>query len=441
MVEETRMANRVGGDVLRTVRSVAVDATDRELLARFADGDEAAFSALVNRHAGLVIGVCRRALPTIQDAEDACQAVFLILATKASSGRWQPSIANWLYTTARRVALKTNRTAARRVKREGQAVPKSGPSPLDEMTGREAFAALDQELDRLAPIYREPLVLCYLQGMTRDEAAARLGVPLATLKSQLDRGRKKLGDALSKRGIVMGAGLLGAVATSSVGVARAKRIQSILTTISGTPTLPVAALAKEAAVNGMGKLQCVAVVAVGLALLGAGYVSVSAAPDAESQPLAVAQDDKPSLSREADDSVVAPPKKTEPAEFPTERTITGKVLGVDGKPIVADLYLIWADDKPQSLGKTNPDGTFRVVVPQREPWASLVASASGLGLGFVKLEASTPATVTLHLAKDLPIRGQLIDTEGKPVIGANIRLRAVCDLGVTGRALSVKSVR
>src|SRR5947208_1474302 len=79
--------------------------SDRELLRRFAEGGEqAAFAALVQRHTGLVYGVCRRALSHPQDAEDACQATFLVLARKAKSEQWQSSIANWLYTTARRVS-------------------------------------------------------------------------------------------------------------------------------------------------------------------------------------------------------------------------------------------------------------------------------------------------------------------------------------------------
>src|SRR5437762_5054218 len=76
--------------------------TDRELLRRYADdGDQTAFALLVSRHTAMVLGVCRRALPTVQDAEDACQATFLVLAKKAKSPRWQTSIANWLYATAR----------------------------------------------------------------------------------------------------------------------------------------------------------------------------------------------------------------------------------------------------------------------------------------------------------------------------------------------------
>src|SRR6476659_7683013 len=94
------------GRVIRTAagqdRSAAAD---RELLRRFsAEGDQDAFAALVRRHTGLVLGVCRRALSNDQDAEDACQATFLILARKARSGRWEASIANWLFMTARRVA-------------------------------------------------------------------------------------------------------------------------------------------------------------------------------------------------------------------------------------------------------------------------------------------------------------------------------------------------
>src|SRR5947209_7974948 len=121
--------------VVRAIRSVATSAaanvTDRELLARYAGGDEAAFAALVARHSGLVLGVCRRALPTMQDAEDAVQATFLILARKARGTSWQPSVANWLYTTARHVCAKSLRTARRRAGREARASAPTTPSPLD----------------------------------------------------------------------------------------------------------------------------------------------------------------------------------------------------------------------------------------------------------------------------------------------------------------------
>src|SRR5207237_1440975 len=103
---------------VHTIRAVsaATGATaDRELIARFVAGESGAFAALVRRHGAMVQGVCRRVLPCVQDAEDATQAVFLILAKKATSTRWQLSIANWLYGTARRVALKLHRTNSRRL--------------------------------------------------------------------------------------------------------------------------------------------------------------------------------------------------------------------------------------------------------------------------------------------------------------------------------------
>jgi RNA polymerase sigma factor (sigma-70 family) len=257
--------------------------TDSELLAQFVEGDQTAFAAIVKRHTGLVLGVCRRVLPTVQDAEDACQAVFLVLARKAKTGRWQSSIANWLYTTARRIASKASRSISQRIKRERRRAPAAPISALDEMTGREAFAVLDEELDKLPAIYREPLVLFYLQGLMRDEAAARLGIPTTTLKSQLDRGRKRLADALTKRGIDVGAGLLAAAAISSAQACSPQLFASILATAGGSQSASVAAIA----IHGMGKsmlfkkscwLAAAALVLSGSALGLVSYCSTAEEP-------------------------------------------------------------------------------------------------------------------------------------------------------------------
>lgn len=110
--------------------TAAESASDRELIRRFADaGDQAAFAALVRRYTALVLGVCRRALANAQDAEDAAQVTFLVLAKKAKGVRWQVSLANWLYTTARRVAGNA-RVAAERSARSG---PRS-PNPCRRQT-------------------------------------------------------------------------------------------------------------------------------------------------------------------------------------------------------------------------------------------------------------------------------------------------------------------
>src|SRR5436309_15726661 len=127
------MASNVNAVLKQAIRVAKADEpaeSDRELLRRFArESDQAAFEAVVNRHSGMVLGVCRRVLPTVQDAEDACQATFLVLTRKAASGQWQPSIANWLYTTARRIASKANRAAGRRARRQSQLIASVMASP------------------------------------------------------------------------------------------------------------------------------------------------------------------------------------------------------------------------------------------------------------------------------------------------------------------------
>jgi RNA polymerase sigma factor (sigma-70 family) len=185
-------------------------ATDRELLQRFtAQQDDAAFEALFRRHGAMVLAAGRRILGNGHDAEDVCQAVFLLLAKKASSQRWQASVANWLYTTTHLLALKARTAAIRRARREGGAARRSPANPLAEITGQELLAVLDEELLTLPEPLRAPLVLCYLQGATRDEAAHRLGCPLATLKHRLERGRAQLHTALVRRGLGLSAVLLG----------------------------------------------------------------------------------------------------------------------------------------------------------------------------------------------------------------------------------------
>src|SRR5262245_9977315 len=209
--------------------------SDQEMLRRFSrDNDQAAFAALAGRHGGMVFGVCRRALAHQQDAEDACQATFLLLAQKAKRVRWQPSVANWLYTTARKVARNARVAAQRRARRERRAaVPESVP-PAERMTVRELLAALDEELDKLSPRYREPLILCYLEGLTRDEAAARLGILAGTLKIRLERGRKRLHAALTKCGCALGIGALAVTVTSPAEASPPRLVEAVLAAVSGS---------------------------------------------------------------------------------------------------------------------------------------------------------------------------------------------------------------
>ena len=220
--------------------------TDRDLLTRFVTaGDQAAFAVLAARHAGMVLGVCRRAIPGAADAEDACQAVFLLLAQKAARIRWRASVAGWLYTAARRVARNARVSAERRARREARAAVPEAVSPVDAMTGRELSVVLDDELGRLPPRYRDPLLLCCLEGHTQDEAAARLGVPIETLRTRLKRGRKRLAAALTARGCDLGIALL-AVAASATGALAARLGNAIRAAGAGSPSPAAVALARGA---------------------------------------------------------------------------------------------------------------------------------------------------------------------------------------------------
>jgi RNA polymerase sigma factor (sigma-70 family) len=293
----TRVA-AVLAQVLQRAKALA-PCGDGDLLRRYAEtGDQAAFATIVSRHAAMVLGVCRRFLPSREDAEDACQAVFLILCRKAKSLPWRASVANWLYSTARKVARNARLSSSRRARRERAAAVPESVAPTDLMTCQELLAVLDEELDRLPPRYREPLVVCYLEGLTRDEAATLLGVPQATLKSQLERGRKKLADALTARGLALGALLLAtAAAAPSAKASSARLFESILAAAGGAPSPAVAALAREVAVQGLTKKARLALaVLAGVVVVGVG---LGLAPtDAVSQP-APARDDRPADGKAA----------------------------------------------------------------------------------------------------------------------------------------------
>jgi RNA polymerase sigma factor (sigma-70 family) len=212
------MANGLSASLIQYARGIAEphvgELPDGELVARFAETGEAeAFATLVRRHGPMVLGVCRRVLGHEQDAEDVFQAVFLVLARKASKLRQREAVGPWLFGVARRLALRARQKGRKREKREasvlaatpGNFALEAITEPTDELTVREAQVVLDEELARLPERERGPLVLCYLEGLTRDEAAARLGCPLGTLKSRLERARAILEKRLARRGIGLSA--------------------------------------------------------------------------------------------------------------------------------------------------------------------------------------------------------------------------------------------
>src|SRR5262249_53674624 len=156
-------------------------------------------------HSAMVLGLALRALRQRQDAEDVCQATFLVLAQKAGRTAWRDSVANWLYEVAGRLARKARDAARRRSAREGKVPPRVPPDALAEVSLRDLQAALDEELKRLPAKYRAPILLCCLEGKARDEAAQCLGWPLASVKARLEEGRELLRRRLARRGLTLSA--------------------------------------------------------------------------------------------------------------------------------------------------------------------------------------------------------------------------------------------
>jgi RNA polymerase sigma factor (sigma-70 family) len=219
------MGNLRLGPLLRYLRRVSAPdeapLSDRQLLRRFAaTHDQAAFAALVERHGGLVAGVCRRLLRDGPNAEDVFQATFLVLARKAASIDNPDALAGWLFGVALRLARKLRSQEARRAALQPREVTMPHSDPTAELARDELRQILDEELGRLPDRYRNPLVLCYLEGKSRNEVAQQLGWSEGAVKGKLERGRELLRGRLTRRGLALSpavlAGLLEQTASAAV---------------------------------------------------------------------------------------------------------------------------------------------------------------------------------------------------------------------------------
>jgi RNA polymerase sigma factor (sigma-70 family) len=439
------MSSTQVGAVLRHLRKLATDRKDHELpdhqlLERFArnqDGD--AFAALLGRHGPMVLGVCRSVLREPHDAEDAFQATFLLLAQKAGSIHRREAVSAWLYRVAYHLAVRAKANAARRRILERRAVTMPSADPVLDLSLREVRTLLFEELEELPEHYRAPLVLCGLEEKPLDEAARLLGWTRGAVKGRLQRGRELLRARLRRRGLELPVGLAAtalALHTASGKVSAALADATLRSAVkiavgggvvAGVVSAPVAALVQGASRSmfpGNAKIATILLLAASLAAVAFGVLrhrAAAADPPTDQQ----SQAEKPKASGE------------QPKPGPEETIeVQGQVLDPEGKPVAgAKLYLAKpTPDGPDASRQatSGPDGRFRFAVARSEldqgraekSSPQVMAVAEGLGCDWAAA-GSGDQDLRLHLVKDVPISGRVLDLEGKPGAGAKVRVLGV----------------
>jgi RNA polymerase sigma factor (sigma-70 family) len=442
------MPNASLESMIRQIRRLAeapgAQQADRVLLESFVERREPeAFASLVRRHGPLVLGVCRRALKNGPDVEDVFQATFLLLAQKARSIRKQESVGSWLYGVAHRLALRTRANADKRRRHERNAGYLPRAETMDDLTWRELRAALDEELARLPDKYRAPLLLCYLEGKTQDEAARQLAWSKATVKKRLTRGRNLLRSRLTRRGLAPGVALLATLLAESMADAAVPGL------LVESTTRGVAQLAAGQAAGGAISAQAVALAqgvlksALATKLKFASAILLvalaSIAGLAARQAFAGKRPDATPPAVFGNNQTITTPSAVVPQgdlaakrpEAPKSLVVAGQVLGADGLPLVGGKIHLWTKaarntgDLPVRA-ETDRDGKFQFSAREQdiEQGGIIVAKAAGYGPDWNALKKLGDGEL-LHFKlfrDDLPITGRVLTLEGQPVAEARVEI-------------------
>ncbi len=429
------MASAQFSSVLRHIHQIsgspdAPEMSDAQLLQDFlSERDESAFRLLMERHGRMVLNVCRHVLRQHQDAEDAFQATFLILARNAGSIRKGTALASWLYGVAYRTALNARARMMRRRQHERRAGQVAHAEPDLDLALRELQAVLAEEVNRLAEKYRAPFVLCCLNGLSKSETARRLGWKEGTVSGRLAEARKRLQLRLTRRGLTLTAALCAgawsAGAKASVPSALIRTtLQAALGNAAGDVPPAVASLvegAKRTMFLGKVKFAGGLFLVAGLVAAGVGsqiHRVFATAPAAESP--AAPQADKPKAGKAT-------------TQKDKNVTVSGRVLDPDGKPHAGARLLlpgaVWGNSEKGALVelKSDKDGRFRFSIDpsQLVRGRSLIATAEGYGPDGIDADKLGKGEITLRLAKDLPIAGRVLDLEGRPIKDVSVSVRYI----------------
>jgi RNA polymerase sigma factor (sigma-70 family) len=392
---------------------------DAELLRRLSAGDAAAFEAVVRRHGAAVLAAARAVLADEADVEDVFQAAFLALWRAGRRIRNGTSLGPWLFGVARRAALKALARSKRRRQVE-QARPERAEIDPTDLSWREACRLLHEEIERLPEQYRGPIVLCHLEGRSRDEAAAELGWKLATLRGRLERGRDMLKRRLTRRGVALSAGLLAWLAGEA---SDARELPPAL--VNATLRAPmelrpaVVALLPYATSSMMRKATLAAV-----ALLTAGIISAGLV---RGEPRRVSQWGG---EKTTETSPVARPAEEPPAAPPTI-IVKGRVVDPAGKPVAgAKLDAYRWNIGGRVKANTDAEGRFSIELASGKPQVGdgdirLLAVAFGFAPAVMEFPAKATDELKVVLAEGVPLEGRILTLEGQPVPGVEVRLKTL----------------
>jgi RNA polymerase sigma factor (sigma-70 family) len=408
----------------------SITASDQSLLERFViSRDEEAFAALVRRHGPMVLSICRRWLRNSHDVEDAFQAVFLILVHKAQSIRNRELLTSWLYGMAYRVAHRARKVAQRRAQHQNAGAENVAVNLPSTAELTELRALLDREINALPSRHRLPIILCYVEGLTLDEAAQRLRLTPGAIRGRLARARERLRERLTRRGTVLPIGVVLALLARDL---RASALPSHLVEATTTVALTINAnsiLLATPATNLAKEVSAAMMLAHvrSLVLLGPiiGLTMILVATQSDPMPASVHE--IPQHAAQVLRNQPKPPVLAERvAEKPPQRIFHFQVLATNNRPL-AGVHVFFAHRGKGYSGLTDREGYFPVLLPARGMDAEQFSASvwyEGYSARWVDFHDGGPwgniSGYTVYLQEGRPASGLVYDDEGKAVTGVKV---------------------